>query len=553
MKKISVATLPRLAAVLCASTLCFAAAAQAEQRPAMTTHVSDAVSSGIAPLVGHLPSAQRLSLAISLPLRNQAELDDLLQQIYDPQSPNYHHYLSVPEFTSRFGPTAADYAAVLSFAQANGLAVIDTAENRMVLDVEGPAANIESAFHVTLGVYQHPTEGRTFYAPDHEPSVDLNVPLLHISGLDNFSLPHAKNIRSSQKPSGAGKTTGSGPGGDFIGSDMRAAYYGSGSLNGHGQSVGLFELAGYQLTDVQNYFKQVNQPLKVPVRGVSLNGVSLRCPPATCDDSEQALDIEMAISMAPGLKQVVVYVGSSNVSIFNKMASDNTSKQLSCSWGWSDNESSLDPIFLEMAAQGQSVFVATGDQGSGTSGNVVWPADDPYVTAVGGTDLTTNGPGGSWKSETGWNGSAGSPSKNKIPIPSYQQLPGVINSSNGGSTTLRNYPDVAAEANTNQYSCFDGGCFGGNGGTSYAAPQWAGYTAMANQQSIANGGSTLGFLNPALYAIGVGSSYDSDFHDIVSGSNGGYKSVIGYDLVTGWGSPNGPNLINALAGSAKNE
>ena len=553
MKKISVATLPQLAAVLCASTLCFAAAAQAEQRPAMTTHVSDAVSSGIAPLVGHLPSAQRLSLAISLPLRNQAELDDLLQQIYDPQSPNYHHYLSVPEFTSRFGPTAADYAAVLSFAQANGLAVIDTAENRMVLDVEGPAANIESAFHVTLGVYQHPTEGRTFYAPDHEPSVDLNVPLLHISGLDNFSLPHAKNIRSSQKPSGAGKTTGSGPGGDIIGSDMRAAYYGSGSLNGHGQSVGLFELAGYQLTDVQNYFKQVNQPLKVPVRGVSLNGVSLRCPPATCDDSEQALDIEMAISMAPGLKQVVVYVGSSNVSIFNKMASDNTSKQLSCSWGWSDNESSLDPIFLEMAAQGQSVFVATGDQGSGTSGNVVWPADDPYVTAVGGTDLTTNGPGGSWKSETGWNGSAGSPSKNKIPIPSYQQLPGVINSSNGGSTTLRNYPDVAAEANTNQYSCFDGGCFGGNGGTSYAAPQWAGYTAMANQQSIANGGSTLGFLNPALYAIGVGSSYDSDFHDIVSGSNGGYKSVIGYDLVTGWGSPNGPNLINALAGSAKNE
>ena len=554
MKKISVATLPQLAAVLCASTLFFMAAmAQAEQRPAMTTHVSDAVSSGIAPLVGHLPSAQRLSLAISLPLRNQAELDDLLQQIYDPQSPSFHHYLSVPEFSSRFGPTEADYAAVLSFAQANGLAVIDTAENRMVLDVEGPAANIESAFHVTFGVYQHPTEGRTFYAPDHEPSVDLNVPLLHISGLDNFSLPHAKNIRSSQQPQEAGKTTGSGPGGDFIGSDMRAAYYGSGSLNGHGQSVGLFELAGYQLTDVQNYFKQVNQPLKVPVRGVSLNGVSLRCPPATCDDGEQALDIEMAISMAPGLKQVVVYVGSSDVSIFNKMASDNTSKQLSCSWGWSDNESSLDPIFLEMAAQGQSVFVATGDNGSGTPGNVVWPADDPYVTAVGGTDLTTNGPGGSWKSETGWSGSAGSPSKNKIPIPSYQQLPGVINSSNGGSTTLRNYPDVAAEANTNQYSCFDGGCSGGWGGTSYAAPQWAGYTAMANQQSIANGGSTLGFLNPALYAIGVGSSYDSDFHDIVSGSNGGYKSVIGYDLVTGWGSPNGPNLINALTGSAKNE
>jgi subtilase family serine protease len=552
MKTIPGTILQRLAAVLCASTLFLVVAtAQAEQRPAMTSHVPEAVSSGVAPLVGHLPSGQRLSLAISLPLRNQAELDDLLGQIYDPQSSSFHHYLSVAEFRARFGPAESDYAAVQSFAKANGLAVIDTGENRMVLDVEGPAANIESAFHVTLGVYQHPTEGRTFYAPDREPTVDLGVPLLHISGLDNFSLPHAKNIRSSQQPAAAGKTTGSGPGGDFIGSDMRAAYYGSGPLDGKGQSVGLFELAGYQLSDVINFFKQVKEPLKVPVKGVSVNGANLKCPPASCDDSEQALDIEMAISMAPGLSQVVVYVGNQDPSIFAKMASDNTSKQLSCSWGWTDNESVLDPIFKEFMAQGQTLFVATGDNGSGTPGDVVWPADDPYITAVGGTDLTTTGPGGAWKSETGWNGSAGAPSKNGIPIPSYQQLPGVINSSNHGSTTLRNYPDVAAEANTNQYSCFDGGCFGGNGGTSYAAPQWAGMTAMANQQSLANGGTTLGFLNPAIYAIGVGSSYDSDFHDIVSGSNGGYKDVVGYDLVTGWGSPDGPNLIDALTASAK--
>jgi subtilase family serine protease len=519
----------------------------------MTTHVPDAVSSGVAALVGRLPSAQHLTLAISLPLRNQAELDDLLRDIYDPQSPNFRHYLSVQEFTNRFGPSEADYAAVLSFAQTNGLSVIDKTENRMVLDVEGPAANIENAFHVTLGVYQHPIESRIFYAPDREPSIDLDVPILHISGLDNFSLPHAKNIKTSQQSSTVGKTTGSGPGGDFIGSDMRAAYYGSGPLTGKGQSVGLFELAGYQLSDVINFFKQVKEPLKVPVKGVSVNGAMLNCPPASCDDSEQALDIEMAISMAPGLKQVVVYVGSQDVSIFAKMASDNTSKQLSCSWGWSDNESVLDPIFEEFIAQGQSLFVATGDDGSGTPGDVVWPADDPYVTAVGGTDLATTGPGGAWKAETGWRGSAGSPSKNGIPIPPYQQLPGVINSSNHGSTTLRNYPDVAAEANTNQYSCFDGGCFGGNGGTSYAAPQWAGYTAMANQQSLAHGGSTLGFLNPALYAIGVGTSYDSDFHDILSGSNGGYSAVAGYDLVTGWGSPNGPNLIDGLVGGAKDE
>jgi subtilase family serine protease len=558
MKMIAgVATSRRLTAALYASMLFFAAAtAKAEQRPTLTTHVPKAVSSGVAPLVGHLPGAQRLSLAISLPLRNEAELDDFLQQLYDSQSPSYHQYLSVQEFASRFGPAAADYVAVLRFAEANGLAVIDTAANRMVIDIEGPAANIENAFHVALGVYQHPTESRTFYAPDREPSIDLDVPLLHISGLDNFTLPRAKNIRSSQETSGeesadASKTTGSGPGGQFIGSDMRAAYYGSGSLTGAGQSVGLFEYAGYEISDVRNYFKQVKQTLIVPVHGVSLNGAGLNCPPATCDDSEQVLDIEMAISMAPGLSQVVVYVGNSDVSIFNQMAVDNTSKQLSCSWGWSDDESSLDPIFKEMGAQGQTVFVATGDNGSSTPGDVVWPADDPFITAVGGTDLTTNGPGGSWKSETGWNGSAGMPSKNEIPIPLYQKRTGVIDSLNHASKILRNIPDVSAEANTNQYSCYDGTCSGGNGGTSYAAPQWAGLTALANQQSVAGGGSTLGFLNPALYLIGTGSSYDTDFHDIISGSNGKYSAVTGFDLVTGWGSPSGPNLIDSLVGSGK--
>jgi subtilase family serine protease len=553
MKKISGVGWARITARLCAFTVFFIAAAGAEQRPIMTSHVPAAVASGVAPLVGHLPSAQRVSLAISLPLQDEAELDDLLQQIYDPQSSNYHKYLSVGEFAARFGPALADYVALIRFARANGLTLVDVPENHMVVDVEGPVANVESAFHVTLGVYQHPTEGRTFYAPDREPTVEVDVPLLHVSGLDNYTLPRAKNIRSAQPPNGMSKTTGSGPGGDFIGSDMRAAYYGSGSLKGAGQAVGLFEYAGYDISDVKNFFVQVKQPLKVPVHGVSLNGVSLSCPPKSCDDSEQVLDIEMAISMAPGLKGVIVYVGSSDVSIFNKMASDNLAKQLSCSWGWSDDETSLDPIFKEMAVQGQSVFVATGDSGSSTPGNVVWPADDPYITAVGGTDLTTTGPGGAWKSETGWVGSAGSPSKNKIPIPSYQQLPGVITALNHGSTTLRNYPDVAAEANTNQYSCYDGGCSGGNGGTSYAAPQWAGLIAMANEQAVANGGSTLGFLNPALYAIGVGSNFDSDFHDIVSGSNGKYSAVKGYDLVTGWGSPMGPELINALSGAAKNE
>jgi len=490
-----------------------------------------------------------MNLAISLPLRNQAGLDDLLRQIYDPVSPNYRHFLSVEEFTERFGPTRDDHDALVRFVEANGLTVSATRANRLAVDVEGPVENIEKAFRTAIGVYRHPTENRTFYAPDREPTLDLEVPVLHVSGLDDFTPPHAKNIKHSQSTDAEGKATGSGPHGQFIGSDMRAAYYGSGPLTGAGQSVGLFEYAGYEISDVQLYFKNLNQPLSVPVVDVLLNEKPLGCPPPKCDDSEQVLDIEMAISMAPGLSQVIVYVGKSDVSIFSQMAADNTSKQLSCSWGWADDESSLDPIFKEFAAQGQSVFVATGDGGSRTPASTVWPADDPYVTAVGGTDLTTDGPGGPWQSETGWSGSAGMPSKNKVPIPGYQQLPGVIDSTNDGSPTLRNIPDVAAEANGNQYSCYDGYCSGGNGGTSYAAPQWAAFTAMVNQQAMAKSGTTVGLLNPALYRIALGPSYGRDFHDIVSGSNGKYSAVAGYDLVTGWGSFDGPNLIDTLARS----
>jgi len=546
-----------LSAALLAPVLLSATTGQAEQHLTLTSHVPRAVVNGQAPRVGELPSIQRLSLAISLPLRNQIDLDDLLRQLYDPQSPNYREYLSVEEFTRRFGPTQDDHAAVIGFAEVNGLTVTETFANRLVVDVEGPVASIEKAFHVTMGVYQHPTENRTFYAPDREPTLDLETPVLHISGLDNFTLPQAKNIKPSRASDGGSKATGSGPNGQFIGSDMRAAYNASGLLcgvapapcDGTGQSVGLLEFAGYEISDVELYFNSLNQPLNVNnVVGVSVNGAPLDCPPPQCDDFEQALDIEMALSMAPE-SQVVVYVGSIDASIFNQMAVDNTSKQLSCSWGWADDESSLDPIFQEFMAQGQTVFVATGDGGSNTRADVVWPADDPYVTAVGGTDLTTNGPGGPWESETGWSGSAGMPSKNKIAIPSYQQLAGVINFSNGGSTTLRNIPDVAAEADTNQYSCYDGSCSGGNGGTSYAAPQWAGFMALVNQQAVqlfGPGFKGVGFLNPALYQIGVGSQYPCDFHDITSGSNGKYSAVSGYDLVTGWGSLNGPNLVPDL-------
>lgn len=371
-----------------------------------------------------------------------------------------------------------------------------------------------------------------------------------------------------------GNSTGSGPGGNFLGSDRRSAYYGGTALTGTGQAVALFELDGYNTTDVSNYFTNVGQSLNVPINNVLLLGASGS---SDGDDTEQVIDIIDAASVAPGLSKVLVYIaprstfasGTSDVAIFNQMATDDVAKQISVSWGWTPADpTSDDPIFLELVAQGQNVFVASGDYGAWVSGDFVYPAEDANVTAVGGTELTTNGAGGSWVSEIAWGGSntscqagtgsGGGISLDNIQIPNYQQLAGVITAFNYGSTTLRNAPDVAAEANCDNYYCANGTCGTGLGGTSLAAPTWAGYMALVNQQAAANGQapSGIGSLNPLIYPLGLSSNYGSDFHDIIYGDNYNsaspnlYPAITDYDLVTGWGSPNGQGLINALAGGA---
>jgi subtilase family serine protease len=512
-------------------------------RPTMTQTVPDAVANGTAQRIGALSPQQTVEVTISLPSRNEAELQALVEALYDPASPIYRHFLSVAQYTARYGPTESDYRSLLSFALEHGLQPHALPANRRVLDVQATVADVERAFGVKIGLYRHPTESRVFYAPDREPRLNLGVPVLHISGLDDYVLPTSRLVLGSEADELQKQGTGSGRDGSFTGADVRAAYYGGTALSGAGQSVGLFEYAGYNLADVKNYFAHVGQQNVVPIVGESLNGARLGCS-GKCDDAEQDLDIEEALSLAPGLQQLVVYVGHNDVSILNQMASDNTSKQLSCSWGWGHDPTAIDPIFEEMAVQGQSFLVATGDYGFRLKRGGVWPSDDQYVTAVGGTDLTTDGPGGAWRAEKGWRDSGGGPSPDNIPIPKYQ-LP-FINAQNGGSLTLRNVPDIAGDADTDNFSCFDNRCTAYSGGTSYAAPIWAGFIALANQYGAAIGKPPVGFMNPAIYRIGGGPQYTQIFHDQVKGQNGRYNAGPGFDLVTGFGSPNGDAFIKAI-------
>ena len=535
-----------------AATLMFVTAGIAHGQSMMTRHTRLEVTSGRVKFVNRLPGTQILRLDIVLPLRDQAGLDSFLKEVYDPTSPIYRHFLTVPEFTERFGPTQEDYDALVAFAKGRGFNVVGGSRDGMDVQVEGSVTVIEAAFNVAMGIYQHPTENRNFYAPDREPSVAVGFPLWHISGLDNFSIPRPALVhrQSGARPAA---TVGSGPSASFLGSDMRAAYYG-GSLTGTGQNIGLFEYEGYDIADLNTYYTNAKQTnLSSLVKGVSTDGTSLSCVYPSCDDTEQTLDMTQALGMAPGITALYVYVGSTDTAILSSITSHAPlPAQIGCSWGWSPADPSTDdPYYQRMASQGQNFFVAAGDSDKWTRSNYPYPAEDANVVTVGGTDLSTSSAGGAWASETAWSGySGGGISPDNIPIPSWQKLSGVINSSNGGSTSYRNGPDVAANANFTFYVCADQTTCTANeyGGTSFAAPMWAGYLALVNQQAVANGNAVLGFINPLIYPMGV-SSQASYFHDITSGTNG-YPAVAGYDLVTGWGSPNGAGLLNALAGTS---
>lgn len=544
----------------CAFALFLSSSSLPAQQPLLTRHVSSEIAAGATQRLGLLPEDQTLKLSILLPLRNEPELDSLLSQLYDSASPLYHQWLSVQEFTERFGPTPEDYESVVAFAEANGMKVTVTPANRRLVGVESSVANINRAFHVTMSIYQHPYENRTFYTPDREPTVDLSVPLLHIAGLSNIATARSM-LRYNAAPAASQTeaTNGSGPGGQYYGSDMRAAYYGGTTLTGAGQSIGIYGM-DYNISDIEAYFKSVGEAFNPStVQDYSVDGTVNSCGTG-CDDGEPVADITESLSMAPGVTSVIVYFGASQEEVFNEMASANAAKQLSTSelyWYSPAPGTTFDGIFKEFAAQGQNLFAASGDSGAYTSSNIPYfPTDDQYVVAVGGSDLTTTGPGGSWKSESAWIGSGGGlDTYQNYPIPSYQQLSGVIDSANQGSTTIRNIPDVAIEANTDNWYCINGKpCAGGLGGTSLAAPRWAGFLALVNEQAVNNGKPSVGFLNPTIYTIGTGTNYASDFHDITTGNNndsgtGGYNAVTGYDLATGWGSPNGQAFIDALAGA----
>jgi len=512
---------------------------------------------------GKLSENKNITVTLSLPLNHADELDDLIKRVYDPKDSEFHNFITPEQFKSRFSPSTEQVEGVKSYLLAQGVLPLSVSDNRMFIQAQGSVGALNSVFHTEVHQYRD-AKNHAYFAPAYELQVPNGLPIQGVHGLQNVTRlkRHSFKLNVSGKP----ELAGSGPNGGISPSDLRTAYNIPTTSTGAGQSLALFELDGYDSTDITAYEKEFS------LKAVSLANVLVGQATGTAGDgaAEVTLDIELMIATAPSASQILVYEGTNDeqgvINTYSKIASDNKASQISTSWGSSEgnNTTSLsqseNAVFKQMVAQGQALYAAAGDSGAyddGTNLSVDDPASQPYVVAVGGTSLTFT-TGGKYVSETTWSsggstggGNGGGGGVSTVwTIPSWQQ--GVATSQNLGSTTMRNVPDVSLDADPNTgYAIYSGGSWNIYGGTSCAAPIWAAFHALINQQRALNHLASLGFPNPAYYTIGQSSRYNSDFFDIKDNStNLHFPAVVGYDNATGWGSFNGQSLLSDLGTDA---
>jgi subtilase family serine protease len=536
----------------------------------------------VAPVTGPVPATAVIHLAIGLPPRDAEGLRALANAVSDPKSSQFRHFLTHDQLTERFGPSAADYQALIKWAQTNHLTVEAQYPHRLLLGVKGQAADVEQALAVKLSYAKRP-DGTTFYKPDRAPSLDLGVKVSHIAGVDNLFVPRHHG--------------GSQVNGYYGSSDLRNAYAGNClGLTGAGESVGIMSYWYYNPQDITSFETAVgignastcgaSTPGSAPC--INNNQINNYQPPAGADalgTAETTADIELAITMAPGLKQVEVFQADGNTgctagdSILAAWLAATNVQVFSSSTGYCLEGNDVS-IIQEMGAAGQSFFASSGDNGTGyTLEEVSYPpppheAEEPNfntfspaeITPVGGTVLAMNGNGASYNYEQAWLYSGGgveslpaisptctpgctpgAPGCSDNCIPSYQA--GVANAQNQASSTYRNDPDIAMPA-MNVFTVI-GGVQSYFCGTSASSPLMAGFMALADQQECLNSPSNcargLGFVSPSLYAIGFNAAtYATSFNDVIGnstdattcgGSGSSAPAVAGYDLSTGWGSP----------------
>ncbi len=528
--------------------------------------------------VGGTPAGQKITVAFSLPSRDPAGAAAFVAAVGKPGNALFHQYLSPAQYAARFGANTADYAAVAGWARANGLVPGEAFAAHTVLPIKGTAAALEAAFGITFNTYKK-TSGEIYYAADRAPQLPPDI-ARKISGVIGFSSyghfrPLLRRLSAGPHP----RESGTGPGGGFSAADLRAIYDILPQCCAlKPQTIAVFEQGGFAPGDLIAYEKQMGiGAVNVVARAVDGYTLAINDPDV---ELEAVLDVDMALAMNPAIKHVLVYEDGADsfpvalLDALSAMATDTAAQTISISYGQDEALQGATAIAAEntvltqLAAQGQAVFASAGDSGAygdePPALNVSDPASQPMVTGVGGTTLFT-GAGETYGGEETWNdigvglGATGGGVSSVWPIPSYQLSFGSsVASTNGGSSTYRNVPDIAAVGNPETgvavYSRLNGGWVI-VGGTSVAAPLWAGFYTLANAASESIGQGSLGFANTIIYNLNNGGQTNyPDFHDVSDGNNGnvniygqaGFNAGSYYDNVTGFGSFYGNHLLQDM-------
>ena len=515
---------------------------------------------------------ESLEMSVTLQLRRTNELAGLLVALQDPGSPLYHQWLTPDGFVARFGPSPGDYNAAVDWLQQEGFVINPKASSGRI-DFRGTVANVERTFGVRMNHYSH--RGRTPLANDSPPLLPPQFrDTVAFIRLNTF--PLAEPLLRLESTTGPFNTMA--PSDMYTAYDMRSLL--DAGVNGAGQTIAVVARSDFKLSDVASFATQFGVGAGSPVKAFPSTNPGIGAPAGACEgihnqhqlqdclqgeEAEVLLDTEWASAMAPGATVLVDISGADiDLSLLDIVTHHPEAKTITMSFGSCERLDSSDlslfgPMYAQAAAQGQTVLVATGDDGAdecqdghGASVNVL--ASDENVIAVGGTALNPgfdmNGDATGFVSERVWNdstGASGGGASTLVAKPSYQSVAGVP------ADWARDQPDVAllASPSTAGYVVVIEGAIAVIGGTSAATPSWAGIVAMLNQATRADGA---GALNPLLYTLGR-QQYAQDgaavFHDITSGNNtfdhvSGYSAGPGYDLSTGLGTPDVAVLAQAL-------
>ncbi len=601
----------------------------AQAAPAMLAQVPHSAPQFAATVTptGKLPQDGALSLTLTLQPRNKAALERFVRDVATPHSKQFHQFLAPQNFASVFGPDPATVRATVSYLQGAGLHVTAVQSGGMFINVTGTVRQVEGALHTTMQTYRD-AKGRTFFANAAGVTLPASIAphVIGVTGLDNLATHHrmttapkASTKKLVQRPHTAGCPASTGQN-TLVPSQLATAYNFPTTLNGAGQSVALIEFDGYLLSDIGAYAACFAPSVTVS-NVVKTRAVDLGSPLAPSTGAiEDELDIEVLLGMAPGLSQIHVYEAPNTnqglIDMLVSIANDDADATVSDSWGACESDTgfavaaSEEMAFLQMAAQGQGVYVASGDNAAydclndlgsasyfhGQVVNVDDPASDPYVVAVGGTTLNINASTASYMSETVWN-NIGLPS----PVMAgtgggFSQFWGAPDWQSGSRATVtpggiadpggaRAVPDVAANADpqtgyaeyctAGDYCASAPGSWFDIGGTSAAAPLWASLAALAAQGASMR----VGLITPALYSLygadtaahaaaGIplggttyydyltqvnGASPSSGqivFNDITSGNNtfpSAQGFVAGYSAGTGFDAVSGLGTMNGQA------